>query len=82
LNRPFKKESRRHGVSVLNSGLLPTDPAEFEALMRSLMFSETILPKDLEAGVTHWWKLQWRVREILYIGTPDSFGLWNQNNMH
>jgi len=50
--------------------------------MRSLMFSEAILPKELEAGLTHWWKLKWRGREVLYIGTPDRFELWRQNKMH
>ena len=68
-------------MKIVNSGRIPIDPGEFETLMTLLTESvcEVILPPDLAAGVTHWWKLTWRGQQSLYIGTPDSFRLWKQS---
>ena len=68
-----------HNLKILSSGVIPRDPSEFETLRPLLeSISEVIVPNNLEEGVSHWWKLKYRGREVLYIGTRDSLRLWMQ----
>ena len=64
-----RQSPRRKKCKILDSGRIPTDPAEFEALIQWLKFSDAILPEDLKAGVTHWWKLKWRGEKCVH---PNS----------
>ncbi len=56
-------------------GQLDGSEQQIESLTRSA--STLIVPNDDDdLNLTHWWELSWDGVPVVYIGTPETFQRW------